>query len=459
MAEMTEKDNSPCLLVTTLTKVTEQFLSSLNQLKSDMNDPRMYEQQLVSVMEHYDRLDMVMKVLKIANPSLTLPTTQTSPIDTATHIMNTVTPNNWTQVVQGIQPQPELQNTVVPNSQVVQPVFKPDSSEVSNTQVSAAHVPQQQQQQQQIDQALVQKEIQRQIQEQLRQKLLEQKKQKEQQQEQQQRQQQLVLKSQQKQQQLQEQKKQQREQELGTKNKASTLFLDQFEKTAKDFAAQHNMEMKQVWESLFVYALPGNKLGWAKDTILDKQLDWTTARQLYLKKYPDVVTPPPPAVAVVSSRNLSVPDACKTSEYTFTTQPQPSYESSSGERMAHTRERQSRYAEFLLKIEMKEYESISDFNAKYYRYAKSASMNLNDPSLCRRYVSSLLPNYRSLVTQALQQAPNMKSLKEVMHVASNTVRPMENGGKVNGTSCWKHRDAMKRNVLDEPSRQAKKFCA
>ncbi|KAI9341863.1 hypothetical protein BD770DRAFT_398913 [Pilaira anomala] len=227
------------------------------------------------------------------------------------------------------------------------------------------------------------------------------------------------------------------------------------------------MEMKQVWESLFVYALPGNKLGWAKDNILDKQLDWTTARQLYLKRYPDVVTPPPVASSssssssapVVANRKLSVPAPCKVSEYTFTTRPQPGYESSSAERMAHTRERQSRYAEFLLKIEMKEYESISDFNAKFYRYAKAASMNLNDPSLFRRYVSTLLPKYRSLVAQALQQTPNMKSLKEVMHVASNTVRPMENGGKVNGTSCWKHRDAMKRTVLDEPSRQAKKFCA
>lgn len=50
-------------VVSTLVTVTEQFLQSVHQLKAN-NQPM--EQLLASALEHYDRLNMVIRVLKIA---------------------------------------------------------------------------------------------------------------------------------------------------------------------------------------------------------------------------------------------------------------------------------------------------------------------------------------------------------------------------------------------------------
>ncbi|GAA5801067.1 hypothetical protein HPULCUR_006509 [Helicostylum pulchrum] len=240
-------------------------------------------------------------------------------------------------------------------------------------------------------------------------------------------------------------------------NISSSVFLDQFEKTAHEFAAQHNIAMEQIWESLLVHALPKDKLAWAEKTILDKNLDWKTARGRYLSAYPDAVPSKKAAASVQEKKEFGMPALVKTSALADSTQPS-SVPTTTNASNAQTRERQSRYAEYLLSIEMKEYDSITDFNAKFYRYASIACMNLSDVSLSRRYISSLLPKYRLPVERVIQQ--NLpQHLKDTMLLASGMIIPLEKARKSNGEACWNHPPLMKRNNLQEDTRSQKRFCA
>lgn len=500
------------VLVSVLVKVTEQFLAKVNSLKQ-VSDMKSRQDKLVSVMEHYDRLNMVIRVLKLAYPVLLENSNEKEAIDSAlinssvsainslSKIGEQLTNNtghntqhpdqNDTQSHQTIsinnglpdqqQPQPQIntlfhqqqqpQNNMMISKQEVDnipPLVQQEASKlnaldhplVRQQQVSKINPLDHQQQEDKMN-VLVPKKVHssRDIQ---------------------------TLKEPhtQKDMTFHQPSQSQNSQMVGrmhqqlmpvpknpenmvidsvpvTKkntesiNISSNVFLDQFENTARTFAAQNKMELSDVWESLFVHALPQDKMKWAENTILNKSLNWNIARKYYLKAFPDihVQTPfkqhnnnnppngPSPSVTEASTR-VNHPIA-------------PPLKITMDERKRMI-ERQSLYAERLLSLEMKGHDTIHEYNRKFHRFSNVACMNLNDASLSKRYIHSLIPKYRLLVEKALaNKAPS--GLLETMSFAQKLIQAQETENKnIQGQVCWKHPNLKKRTIPDDNLRPYKK---
>ncbi|KAI8088497.1 hypothetical protein BDF21DRAFT_413377 [Thamnidium elegans] len=405
----TESVDKSCLLVSTLIKVTEHFLQSVNLLKNDIgSDPNTHQQQLLSVMEHYDRLNMVMKVLKIAYPIKINTPNENNVVNTVMKNVTTTVSNTLSKMNE-IPAKPELNNNNIAAAAVVRPVLaepRPQQQPVhtkpkpTTTTPTVTHTETRSAASTQVPRSTVVEPVQVEVSQPPKP---------------------LVKADNLQIKKPESTRPKPKETSTKTNNISSSVFLDQFEKTAHEFAAQHNIAMEQIWESLLVHALPKDKLAWAEKTILYKNLDWNTARQYYLTDYPDVIQLSQKPVKKVFRENPSaMPKLLKTS--TLSRINLPSHIPSTTNTNAQIRERQSRYAEYLLSIEMKEYDSITEFNAKFYRYASIACMNLNDGSLSRRYVSSLLAKYRLPVEHVIQQN-SPQNLKETMDLASSVIIP------------------------------------
>lgn len=441
----TDSDNKSCLLVSTLIKVTEQFLQSTKGLKKDIgSDANTRQQQLRSVMEHYDRLNIVMKVLKIAYPLQINTPNENNVVNTAMKNV-TATVSNTLSKMNEIPIKPELRHHDVAVSRPgpryspppppplpwkSKPKPKPkhttphtESTKQPPAAVAAAHTHASRSVEPpsgEVSRAPPVKNNSPQIKNP---------------------------------ESSSSSRAKPKERTTKPNNISSSVFLDQFEKTAHEFATQHNIAMEQIWESLLVHALPKDKLAWAEKTILNKNMDWKTARGHYLSAYSDVV----PSKKIIV-KELDMPALVKTTS-ALAGSTQPSYvPTTTTDANAQTRERQSRYAEYLLSIEMKEYDSITEYNSKFYRYASIACMNLTDVSLFRRYVSSLLPKYRLPVERVIQQN-SPQNLKETMNLACGVIIPLEKARKSNGEACWKHPLVIKRNGLEENTSSPKRFCA
>lgn len=150
-------------------------------------------------------------------------------------------------------------------------------------------------------------------------------------------------------------------------------FLDQFEMYARTFAQSANMSIDLVWRALLVHAVPPNRLSWVQNHLINnKHMTWTEARQAYMNQYSD-------------QAKLATP-------------------------------RQERYIGYLLNLKMKDYDTIQSYNQKFYTYSTNANMNLSEPSLFKRYIDSLTPHYRSLMTAMMKDSiiPHPTTLKVVM---------------------------------------------
>ncbi|CEG67143.1 hypothetical protein RMATCC62417_03611 [Rhizopus microsporus] len=150
-------------------------------------------------------------------------------------------------------------------------------------------------------------------------------------------------------------------------------FLDQFEMYARTFAQSANMSIDLVWRALLVHAVPPNRLSWVQNHLINnKHMTWTEARQAYMNQYSD-------------QAKLATP-------------------------------RQERYIGYLLNLKMKDYDTIQSYNQKFYTYSTNANMNLSEPSLFKRYIDSLTPHYRSLMTAMMKDLiiPHPTTLKVVM---------------------------------------------
>ncbi|KAG1039777.1 hypothetical protein G6F43_012432 [Rhizopus delemar] len=177
------------------------------------------------------------------------------------------------------------------------------------------------------------------------------------------------------------------------KHLSSTQFLEQFEKTANDFAQSNHLSLNDVWKFLLVHAVPPKYTVWVKENLVNRYSIWSEAKSAYLHQFPDKID--------------KKPVTC----------------------------RQERYAEYLLQLQMKEFDSISEFNEKFGIFSKNACMNLYDPSLLNRYIRSLSPKCRSLLTEALQKPttnqPN--SLDDLMRL---TTRLVNESNQQNITSAY-----------------------
>jgi hypothetical protein len=86
------------------------------------------------------------------------------------------------------------------------------------------------------------------------------------------------------------------------------------------------------------------------------------------------------------------------------------------------RNRLEEYGEKLLSLEMDLSQDIDVYNAKYLRYCTAAKIDLNEQSLKRRYLQSLLPKYRNILTL---ESLHKQSLEQVMRLMSNTMKGTE----------------------------------
>ncbi|KAI8982290.1 hypothetical protein BDF20DRAFT_866050 [Mycotypha africana] len=219
-------------------------------------------------------------------------------------------------------------------------------------------------------------------------------------------------------------------------------FLDQFEATAKVFAEKTGYTLQDVWEKMLVYALPSEEHRvWANSNIFNKNLTWQEAKDLYKRAFPDpdpfsTAPPTPPllpphtplsaeaatTVSVKSESENSLPK--KKSFATSLLRPEvvesklkqspsgPIKSKNSKPDTNHDRARSvqakqyrmQRFAECLFELRMGDYDSIQEYNRKYVRYCRAAEMDCRDPSLVRRYISSLLPPYRKAIKEKLQRS-------------------------------------------------------
>jgi hypothetical protein len=207
---------------------------------------------------------------------------------------------------------------------------------------------------------------------------------------------------------------------------SSSQFLKQFEMTASNFAALNHMSVDRVWESMFVYALPGDKAEWAKKNIFGRDFSWNDAKKIYLRHFPDTAstspTPPPPVQPPVQLKQKTLPPI---------TNPK-----------ANLR-RVARYAEYLLSLEMKANDEIDEYNARYLRHSRCAQMDLNDTSLIRRYCNSLLPQYRNLLAERLKTSP-VSTLEGVTSLASSIAKANPTATSTKYTqNCTHNRNMLK----------------
>ncbi|KAG2198477.1 hypothetical protein INT47_004464 [Mucor saturninus] len=231
-------------------------------------------------------------------------------------------------------------------------------------------------------------------------------------------------------------------------NISSNVFLDQFENTARTFAAQNKMELSDVWESLFVHALPQDKIKWAENTILHRSLNWNTARKYYLKAFPDIHVQTP-----FKQFNHNEPptdlSTSATQAATRVNDPVTPVLQGTMDEKKRMIERHTLYAERLLSLEMKSYDTIYDYNKKFHRYSIVACMNLNDASLSKRYITSLVPKYRLLVEKALANKPPA-GLIETMKFAERLIQAQGiEHKKIQRQVCWKHPNQKKRTSSDD----------
>lgn len=202
---------------------------------------------------------------------------------------------------------------------------------------------------------------------------------------------------------------------------SSSQFLEKFEMTASEFAASSHMDVDSVWESMFAYALPGDKLPWAKQNILGRNLSWGEAKRIYLRQFPDITStsPTPPR-----SRPISPLPASPSAAVAIPKQPAGHSKLSKLPSISNAKidlRRVARYAEHLLSLEMKVNDNIDEYNARYLRYSRCAQMDLNDASLIRRYCNSLLPHYRNLLMEHLKMSP-VNNLEAVISLASSLAK-------------------------------------
>ncbi|KAG1137393.1 hypothetical protein G6F37_006737 [Rhizopus arrhizus] len=181
--------------------------------------------------------------------------------------------------------------------------------------------------------------------------------------------------------------------EKNMKHLSSTQFLEQFEKTANDFAQSNHLSLNDVWKFLLVHAVPPKYTLWVKENLVNRYSIWSEAKAAYLHQFPDKIDKKP---------------------VTY---------------------RQERYAEYLLQLQMKEFDPISEFNEKFGTFSKNACMNLYDPSLLNRYIRSLSPKYRLLLTEALQKPTTNQphSLDDLMRL---TTRLVNESNQQNITSAY-----------------------
>lgn len=423
------------VLVSTLVKVTEQLLTTVNVLNQTSDKSK--EEKLVSVMEHYERLNMVIRVLKLAYPVLlqssnekdamdyALKQASTAAINSLSKIgeqQNQLVQNNPLQISGSTQVLPQelvQKDTPAPKEShlsrdiqtrdiqtprdVLIPGYTPSPKEVKVQQrpvVEKPHPPQKTSLKVKSEDMMAGSAPAAQI------------------------------------------------NKKDSTNISSSVFLDQFENMARTFATQNKMDMSDVWESLFVHALPQDKIKWAEITILNKSLNWNTARRVYLKTYPDIHIQQP-IKQFTSNEPRTGLSASVTEAATRINQTTAPTMYMSQEEKKRMLERQSLYAERLLSLEMKGYDAIHEYNQKFHRFSNVACMNLNDVSLSKRYIHSLTPKYRLMVEKALASR-TPPTLVETMRLAESLIQPQEtNHKKIHGQVCWKHPNNQKKRSTGE----------
>lgn len=214
------------------------------------------------------------------------------------------------------------------------------------------------------------------------------------------------------------------------------VFLDQFEITATELAAKENVRVSTVWEQLLNYALPPNKLQWAKSHVFNRNLTLAQFRQMYLVAFSDDQKP----FRKVPSSNSRPRDNQRPGARTH--DPLPTPPPNDEEELQMLRSRQEKYAEHFLALEMKEYQTIQDYNKKYLSYAKTANIDLDSQSdSMRRYVKSLLPKHKSIIDSAVQsrRVPHPKNIKEIMDLAQRLIEQQRLAKEhIYAQPCWKH---------------------
>lgn len=192
---------------------------------------------------------------------------------------------------------------------------------------------------------------------------------------------------------------------------STSKFIEGFENTAREFSAKSNLHMDDFWESMFPIAVPEKYSDWAKANLFGKNLNWETAKSMYIAQFPDnpSMSPQPSSLrshAQTEMRVVREPVIHSPTPY-----------------LNGNRQRMIDFAQRLLSLEMKLSEDIDDYNQKYLRYCIVAQIDLNDSSVQRRYTNSLLPKYRALVTSAVQRP--VRGLEEYMKIASAAIRGVE----------------------------------
>lgn len=241
-------------------------------------------------------------------------------------------------------------------------------------------------------------------------------------------------------------------------------FLDKFELTCKKFAAENGFVVSNVWESLLVHALPKDKLAWAEKNILNRNLSWYEARQIYLRAFPlKTASPTPPAPR---QQQVQKPQKREKARVTRTLNPLPTPPPTDDDEAKLIRKRQEKYAEYFLALQMREYESIGDYNKKFIRYVNIANIGLSQVDLIRRYLNSLLKEHKEMMDAAFISHPCIlktpENIEEMMKLTEKVITSQQLvKDRIYAQPCWQRQRKRENTDGQQPpaSKRSTPFCA
>lgn len=403
MVEALKSSGDPpsCTITSTLCKVAELFSYSVNELKAHQT-----EENMKNVMENFDRVNTVMRVMKLAYPQylsfqniMTATTTDlatpslknesndvmasTTTTTTSTNLATVkpiVTPSANLAAPVEVKPEPNHANPYRDHSPVAVPMAAPPAP---TTKINL--VPQFNTQVESTQQAHI----------------------------------------------------------------SPKEFLDKFEKTCKQFAAENGFIVANIWESLLVHALPKDKLAWAEKNILNRNLSWYEARQIYLRSFPISTSPTPPQQSKPQQiqpqqsvkQQAPPPVRRETARMTRTLNPLPTPPPMDDEEAKLLRKKQEKYAEFFLALQMREYETIGDYNRKFLRYVNIANIGLSQADLIRRYLNSLLKEHKEMMDAALTSHPSISrtptQIEDMMALTEKVITSQQKvKDRIYAQACW-----------------------
>ncbi|KAI9486199.1 MAG: hypothetical protein EXX96DRAFT_548089 [Benjaminiella poitrasii] len=215
----------------------------------------------------------------------------------------------------------------------------------------------------------------------------------------------------------------------------SSEFLQIFEGTVQYYTDKYKgYSFEDVWRNMLLMAIPMGRVDWVHEEVLHKGLSWDQTKTLYMDTFPDpaysylgsdatIDTPRTPAPSTVTKVDMI-----------------PLTEARKKALMTKREQRVAHFAENLFSAQMVYQENIVKYNKKFVDACKLAKMDLSDEMLIRRYMKSLLPEYRlTLEKYIAKHKPVIRSMNDITTLAEKVANEKNRNGKRKNLTSLEHK--------------------